>query len=189
MGGKKDSLKVVDLGCGKLRHLNILCDLFNNIILVDTKFQIERKQKLGELFGTLSEYINKLGCNRNIQIVETNAFSKSNVNADIVLSIAVMGVVIRDSRTSMALSAYSNLKDDGYLLVITPRNDSATLINCKSENMYEDGYYFRNRGSGVYTFYTNYKDHTKLITIFTDVGFNLVEDFSTSRQVCLIFNK
>src|SRR5581483_3422778 len=181
---------IIDLGCGKLRHLKICRDFSDNIILVDTKEQIERKQKFGDTTATMAEYVKATQDGKvKIDIVETEAFTKKKYNADIVLNVAVMDVVPKKVRSSLVDATYNNLRANGYCILIIPRNDSSILINCRRENKYEDGHIFKNRGHNDFTFYTNFRDPSPLLRVLTHRGFKLIEDLSIYRQICLILQK
>lgn len=188
--GLKPRIKLVDLGCGRLRHLDICTRFAKHIILVDTARQIEKVQKFGDATCTMSQYVEAIR-SRNciIEIRKIDDFEVQDHYADVVLSIAVMDVVLKEARTQMTLAAYQNLRPGGYFVVIVPRNDSSILVNCRQDNRYQDGFVFRNRGHDTLTFYTNYRDPSPLIKLLTDNGFALVEDLSVFRQICLILQK
>jgi SAM-dependent methyltransferase len=191
---KQYSLKtidtLVDLGCGKLRHLNILREYSKNIFLVDTKFQIERRQKFGDILCTMHEYLESvISPDETIKEVETKDFEKQQNNVDAVFSIGVMPVVLEADRKQMLHSAYRNLRPGGYFVVIIPRNDSSILKNCTPNNKIEDGYYFKNRGHEIYTFYINFRDPSTFLALIEKKGFQLIEDLSVYRQIYWIFQK
>ncbi len=186
----KRNIKIADLGCGKLRHLAICREFSKHILLIDTKLQIERTQKFAGLPATMSQYVESLGDRgTRVRIVDINDFEKQQNNADIVLSVAVMDVVIQDARIRMARAAFRNLRPGGYFVVIVPRNDSSILVNCRQDNRFEDGFLFRNRGHDNLTFYTNFRDTRLLLDLLNESGFHLVEDISVFRQVCFILRK
>ena len=186
----KSNLKIVDMGCGKLRHLNFFTQYAKNIVLVDTAWQIERVQKFGDMTCTMSQYIETLkNKNCKFEIHKIDDFEVQNHCADIVVSTAVMDVVLKKARKQIASAAYQNLRPGGYFVVIVPRNDSSILVRCKQENKYQDGFVFKNRGNNIRTFYTNYRDHSKLIKLLANSGFTLIDDLSVYRQVCVILQK
>ncbi len=185
--GVKKEPEIVDLGCGKLRHLKIFTKFTNRIVLVDTKIQIERTQKFGGTLSTMKDYINATRNGLNVKILTVEEFEKRNINADIIYSVAVMDAVQQKTRLQITKSAYNNLKFDKYFVVIVPRNDSSILENCKYENQYEDGYFFKNRDK--FTFYVNFRDPTPLLRMIENIGFGLIVDSSRYRYICWIFQK
>jgi hypothetical protein len=188
--GLKGQLKIVDLGCGKLRHLNILNNYSKHVILVDTKVQIDRVQKLGNMTGTIKQYLQNIDLpGAAIKVIETRSFELQSNKVDVILSIAVMDVVLMYDRIQMTKAAFNNLRSGGFFVVIIPRNDSATLINCTKENQYEDGFVLKNRGHNIFTFYKNYWDINNLLELFIGNGFHLVDNLSVFRHVCLILQK
>lgn len=186
--GLNHKITLVDIGCGKLRHLEICKKFAKNLILVDTKEQIERQQKFKGSITTMAEYVRKIK-GPNIKIIETGTFAIQNNNADLILCVAVMDVVQKNIRSYLAKSAFNNLKINGYFVVIIPRNDSSILENCHDENRFEDGFIFKNRGHKDSTFFINYKDSSHLLKMFTNIGFDLLEDLSVYRQICFILKK
>ncbi len=188
--GMKSNIKLIDLGCGKLRHLDICMQFAKQVVLVDTERQIENVQKYGNMTCTMSQYVQALK-NKHcvIEIQKFDNFKVQNHLADIILSVAVMDVILKESRKQMALAAYRNLRPGGYFVVIVPRNDSSILVNCKQDNKYQDGYVFKNRGHNNLTFYTNYRDPSRLKKMLVDSGFVLIEDRTLFRQLCFVLQK
>jgi len=187
LDSKGKNLKLVDLGCGKLRHLCICSKFANQIILVDTVEQITRTQKFAGTNYTMEQFVQSLGNHRSkITIIATTEFEKQHHNADIVLSVAVMDVVLKGDREQMSRSAFNNLSKGRYFVVIVPRNDSSILKRCSKSNEYQHGNVFNSRGDSNRTFYSNFADHTPLLRLFERIGFRLVDDLSVYRQVCLI---
>lgn len=188
--GLRQRVQLVDLGCGKLRHLRTCMEFAGDIILVDTKRQIERVQRFAEMFCTMSQYVDSVVTDGfKIAIQTIDAFEEQQHNVDIVLSVAVMDVVLKKARAQMIRASMKNLRPGGYFVVIVPRNDSSILVNCKDSNRFEDGYVFRNRGHDNLTFYTNFRDPSSLLKMLKRNGFSLVEDRSVFRQICYLLQK
>jgi len=182
--------KVVDLGCGKLRHLPVCAKYFKHIVLVETKKQITREQKFGGVTYTMADYVASLkSLGQKLKIQSIDDFESQHHMADVAVSVAVMDVVLKTARVQMINAAFRNLRPGGYFVIIIPRNDSSILTRCQEKNRYEDGYVFKNRGQFHLTFYTNYRDHNSMVHQLTSKGFNLVEDFSVYRHVCLVLQR
>ena len=185
---RADSLKIADQGCGKLRHLNILCLCFNTIYLIDTDFQLKRKQTLFGEKTNIKEYVNSLKiAGKNLFVLSDMDFNSSNLGLDIIFNICVFDIELPKTRKAMVSCAYKNLSDDGLYVVIVPRNDQSILVRCTPTNIYSDGHIFNHHG--VTTFYKNYIDTRKLIRSFVRQGFVLEADLSIYRQICLILRK
>jgi len=185
--GLDANIKLVDLGCGKLRHLEISSHYAKKITLVDTNYQVERLQKFDGTTNTMQGYISSLKCNATI--VTIDEFSQQNNNIDVILNVAVMDAVLSKTRRFLAKSARRNLRKHGYFIVIVPRNDASILINCTLKNRYQDGYMISKKGTDFKTFYSNFRESTALHKLITTCGFDLYKDFSNYRQICWIFQK
>ncbi len=135
-------IKVGDYGCGKLRHLLILEEYFKNIVLIDTKQQLERKQKLFEINNTTAkEYIKKYHNNStNISVFDTEKISAQKIKFDIIFNICVFDVVLKATRFEIIENVRKLLKMNGIFVLIIPRNDFSIIKRCCPENRYQDGY-------------------------------------------------
>jgi len=185
--GLNANIKLVDLGCGKLRHLETYTPYAKKIILVDTKYQVERLQKFDGIANSMQGYISSL--KSNATIVTIDEFSRQKNNADIVINVAVMDAVLSKTRTFLVKSAYRNLRKHGYFVVIVPRNDASILINCSADNRYQDGHLISKKGTDFKTFYSNFRDSTALNKLITNCGYKSYKDYSIYRQICWIFQK
>lgn len=182
------SLRVADQGCGKLRHLKILLRYFNIIYLVDTKLQLHRIQRLAGELNTIPEYISNLNIlGTHISIIDNENFINSMFNLDIIFNLCNFDVNLTKARNEMLKSAYKNLNNLRYFVLVIPRNDYSITKRCNNANKYQDGYIFKNRDA--YTFYRNYKDLNALKNQLKRSNFQLLEDMSIYRQVCLILQK
>ena len=184
--GSKRLGKVADLGCGKLRHFDLLIRLADELFLIDTQNQLSANHEdLGKSYTVLqiAEKARKRG--RKVQAVATDAFAKTKLSLDVIFCVAVFDVVPRHTRRSLIESAAGNLAKHGVFVVIAPRNDSTILRRCHPDNAYADGYVFRNRGA--HTFFHNFKNYEDIIKDCRKVGLSLIKDLSRYRQVCLLF--
>ncbi len=184
--GSKRLGKVADLGCGKLRHFDLLIHLADELFLIDTKDQLSLNHKdFGKSYTVLqvAEKARKRG--RKVQAVTTEAFAKATLGLDVIFCIAVFDVVPRQTRRSLIESAAGNLAKNGIFVVIAPRNDSTILRRCRPDNAYADGHVFKNHGA--YTFFHNFVTYEDIIKDCSKVGISLIKDLSRYRQVCLLF--
>jgi hypothetical protein len=180
-------INVVDQGCGKLRHLPVLAKYFRNIILVDTKDQLNRKQKIFEHDDTtIAEYIHatKQG---SVQIMPADHFARTRLALDLIFNICALDVEVPKSRKEMFRAAVQNLKTGGLFVVIVPRNDQTILVRCTPENEHQDGHIFHHHG--IVTFYRNFRSQSVITKLGSAIGFSLVADLSVYRQICLIFRR
>lgn len=187
--GINTKIKLVDLGCGKLRHLKIYAPYTKSILLVDTEHQINRKQKFGGITTTMQDYIRSINIGVETKLIPINKFSKQKHKVDIILNVAVMDAVPPKIRYTLISSASKNLKTNGHFIVIVPRNDSSVLINCTEENSYQDGYLIKKKGTKYITFYANFRNPHGLYKMIVSHGFTLKRDISNFRQICWIFTK
>lgn len=189
-GMTETSVRLVDLGCGKLRHLDLCAKFSDHLLLVDTRMQIERIQKFAGVDIRMADFVESLDkLNTEIDIQPINDFGEQSADADVVLCVAVMDVVVKATRVRLAEAAFSNLRRGGYFVVIVPRNDSSILVRCTEDNAFEDGFVFRRGKHNYLTFYTNYRDGSRLLSILEDIGFRLLEDLSVYRQLCFVLEK
>jgi len=179
---------VVDQGCGRLRHLKILLAHFDDIVLVDTRHQLNREQTIFGEKATLRSYVQNLEtAGKSIKIYEAEEFADCRIEADLVSNVALMDVVTRRVRASVVKDAHANVREGGFYALVVPRNDSSILRRCNESNRFQDGHEFAHHG--VSTFFRNFRDHTPLIRLLTRNGFSLQYDLSRYRQACLVARK
>ena len=173
----------LDHGCGQLRNIRSLLDFSNQLILVDTEKQLTKKHNfLGE-YLTIQEYITKKYPEHNIRIFNSDKFEVSQLNIDIVFSINVLDVTPPKIRGAALRAIRKNLRDNGILVLIVPRNDSWTLQRCSKADKFADGYVFPNHGA--FTFYRNWDDFS-LEAIARRYGFVLLQNLSVYRYGCIL---
>lgn len=189
---EKSSLRIADQGCGKLRHFEALAAVADEFVLVDTRAQIERSQKLFDSENiTLREYHEEELSGREdvgVRLFTAEEFGKSNLELDAVFSVCVMDVVEPETREELFRSASRNLRRGGVYVVIAARNDTSILQRCTEDRRHKDGYIFE-RAGGIVTFFRNFREVEDLLELGAEEGFSLENDLSRYRQVCLIFRK
>jgi len=180
--------KVADQGCGKLRHLKVLVESFQRIHLVDQQVQLTRKQTLfGKSNKNVIDYVKNKFKKGRVSTLPSTKFAKTKLNLDVILNACTFDVVTPNSRNEMTIAAHRNLRKGGVFILIVPRNDQNILKRCNHENKYCDGHVFSHHG--IHTFFKNFRDHGPLIKNLKQVGFELLQDLSVYRHVCLIFKK
>jgi hypothetical protein len=174
------------LGCGKLRHYELLLSYSEELYLVDTQEQLSATH-----FDAGHEY-----CVRDVaQAARENGrkvytlpaveFAASKLGLDLVVCVATLDVVLPRTRFLMINSASRNLRRAGLFIVVAPRNDSTILRRFRPDNAYHDGHVFHHHG--VYTFFHNFRDHSPIVKTCRKAGLELKKDLSSYRQVCLVF--
>lgn len=143
-------LSVVDLGCGRLRNLQILSTYFSNIILVDTIMQCER------LIHARCDF-------KGNTLIDCESFENGSDEYDIIFLICVLHIIPTVSdRENLLKLAYSKLKPGGFLVVDVPQGEQYYKSKMIPENRINDGYLL---GKGFKrTFYKNY--HAKELDDF-----------------------
>ena len=184
-----ERVTVADQGCGRLRHLPVLQEHFNTIYLVDTEFQLGRRQTLfGQERSTIREYVDTLSSpDGSLSVLSDTEFACSALGLDLVFNTCVFDVETPAQRSAMALAAHRNLRDQGIYVLIVPRNDHSILRRCHDDNRYLDGHIFHHHG--VSTFYKNFRNTGPLLQLLTDRGFSVKSDLSVHRQICLLLRK
>jgi SAM-dependent methyltransferase len=179
--------RVADLGCGKLRHYDLLLPGSDELYLVDTQEQLSRlhadadqKYRITDVAATAREN------GKRVFALSSGDFADSSLNLDLIVCVAVLDVVAVRTRVETIRAAARNLRRAGLLIIVAPRNDSTILRRCSSENLYQDGHVFFHHG--IYTFYRNFRDHSSIISTANKEGLVLTKDLSCYRQVCLIFS-
>jgi hypothetical protein len=180
--------KVGDLGCGKLRHYNVLAPRSDELYLIDTEDQLSGAHfDVGEEYSVRKVAERARNHGKKVHVLSNSEFASSKLRLDLVVCIAVLDVVLPAVRQEVLRSAVNNLGQRGHFIVIAPRNDSTILKRCGPDNAFHDGHIFRHHG--VHTFYHNFRDHRPIVESCKRAGAALVEDLSIYRQVCLIFKR
>jgi trans-aconitate methyltransferase len=167
--------RVADLGCGRLRNLEILQKHFSEITLVDTEFQCSR-------ISTLVPSI------RGIRLKTIDDFMMERRTYEAVFLISVLHVIPkpRDRKESVLL-AHSKLRKGGYLAVDVPTGESYYRQRCTKENRYSDGWLM---GVGdVRTFYKNYLTSEFDQLISSNTSFTLFQKTYVDHHIIRIWQK
>ncbi|MFH2107610.1 MAG: class I SAM-dependent methyltransferase [Chrysiogenia bacterium] len=180
--------RIADLGCGKLRHLKLLLPYADNLFLVDTQLQLNSQHVDGSDLYTIEEVARASSKNgKSVHALSIDKMENMQLKLDLIFCVAVFDVVTQKVRDKLLQIASKNLKENGYLVLIIPRNDSSILKRCTEEKRYQDGYIFTRYK--IRTFFHNFKSYKKVIHHCLQKGLHLAVDLSLYRQVCLIFKK
>lgn len=179
---------VADVGCGKLRHFNLLRQAANELVLVDTRAQLEAEHVDGNLRYTINTFVaRRRGHLRRLRVIPADQFEATRLDLDVAFSIAVFDVVPSHIRARILRSIVRNLRPHGWFVLVIPRNDTTILRRCNEDNQRWDGHWFPNRDG--YTFYRNFRRTKELLTWVTGYGFTVKADLSRYRQICLAFRR
>jgi hypothetical protein len=188
IGHRPPFSRAADVGCGKLRHLNILAPLCKRLILVDTNAQISMVHSDHGQAYTIPEFARKRSTNeRKISVLLADSFAQETLALEIIFCIAVLDVVPRQVRQNIIAASSSNLRKGGHFVVIAPRNDQSITSRFTDTNKYLDGHLFVRQG--ITTFFCNFKSYESIINDCKRAKFSLAADVSKHRQVCLLFSK
>lgn len=179
---------VVDQGCGRLRHFHLLAKSCSELVLVDTERQLSRRQMIGSSRQTIRDAVGAGSVHlARVRVLNTDEFTKSRLEADLVVSVNVFDVIPPLARAAALTSAAVNLRVGGLYAVIVPRNDTSITSRCRPDNRYADGHVFR-RGSTA-TFYRNFADYRSLVRRMERSGLDVIHDGSSHRYVWLLLRK
>ncbi|MBN1885305.1 MAG: methyltransferase domain-containing protein [Candidatus Krumholzibacteriota bacterium] len=182
--------RVVDLGCGKLRHLVHLRECYRDITLVDTAHQLSATHKLGSATSTIPMFVDGLRKRKGekLSVIEFGAFAKAkSLRVHAVFCVAVFDVVPPGTRRALLDATHRHLGPDGLFVLVVPRNDSSILRRCTHDNEFKDGHVFAHHG--VHTFYRNFGDSSALAKWIMRRDFDLVDDLSNYRQIGLVMRR
>lgn len=186
-GRKQNHLrKCADLGCGKLRHLNALRAISNELVLVDTERQLSRVHTDRGHAYSIDRVASGVSDHRHtVEAMTFERFVSARLGLDVIFCIAVFDCVLRPTRKTLIAAAARNLRGHGLFVVIVPRNDSSIMRRCTKLNKYKDGHVFHHHG--ITTFFRNFVSCTSIIHDCEAVGLTLYEDQSRHKQACLLF--
>jgi len=182
--------RVVDLGCGKLRHLAQLREYYRDITLVDTVQQLTATHKLGSKVSTIPGFVKGLRRRKSekLSVIDFGTFAKTkSLRVQAVFCIAVFDVVPPETRRDLLSASRKHLDNGGLFLLVVPRNDSSILRRCTQGNEFKDGHAFAHHG--IHTFYRNFRDSAALAKWVARRGFDLVDDASNYRQIGLVMRR
>lgn len=143
---------VVDVGCGRLRNLDVFQRSFSDITLVDTKLQFKR----------IKDLVPK---SQKIRLLDAERFRDDKRRYHAAFIISVLHILPdRKTRKRVISLAIRKLCRFGYIVVDVPTGENYYRHKCKAENKYRDGWLM---GEGKYkTFYKKYsaRELDKLLT-------------------------
>lgn len=180
--------RVCDLGCGKLRHFDILTKYSDFLLLVDTEYQINTPHidsgKKYIIRDLIMELRNK---GNNVDVMSDLQFKDQDLKLDLIFLINVTDVVTKSIHSQIIRAAHLNLKQGGTLVVLFPRNDSSITRRFNESNRYQDGHLFNHHS--IKTFMRNIADTRPVVQQLARAKFQLLHDGSRHKQVLLVFKK
>ena len=180
------TLSVVDHGCGQLRNVSTILTIARRLYVVDTEAQLSKKHLFYEHTLSVRDFVKKKWSDEDICVLSSKEFEKGGVKADLIFSICVLDAVPPKTRTAILRAAHRNLRRDGMLAIIVPRNDAWTMRRCTDSNTYADGHIFE-RAKGC-TFYKNWNTEA-LVRLINRNGFMIEKDLSVHRHACILCKK
>jgi SAM-dependent methyltransferase len=185
----KKRLRIADQGCGKLRHLSLLARASRELVLVETPDQLDSTHIENGRPLRIRDLVRVESARRGIRmrVLAAPIFDRTKLGLDAVFNVAVLDVVPRVTREAILAAAYRNLRRDGYLVLIVPRNDATILRRCHAGNRWRDGHRFAQKSFD--TFYSNFRDGRGLTKWVEARGFHLFSDHSIYRQFFAIFQR
>lgn len=183
----RNTWRVADLGCGKLRHYQLLARS-RELYLVDTEKQLSTKHTDGENeYTALGVAAKARKTGRFVKAMAANDFAAARLSLDLIVCVAVLDVVLPDVRRALIQIASRNIHYGGFCILVMPRNDSTILSRCRQANRYMDGHIFAHHGT--HTFFHNFRTYESALRICRREKLDVFRDMTVYRQVCLVLKK
>jgi len=180
--------KVADLGCGKLRHFDVLLPESKFLALVDTRMQLSRRHVESGKEYTVEEIAQAAHSEeRKVKTYTLSRFVREAPAMDTIVCVAVFDVVPPEVRTQLLKAAARKLAREGVFILIIPRNDSSITNRFSEENGFEDGFLFHHHG--LTTFFRNFGDYSDILAEADSFDLAVYRDFTKHRHVCLLFTR
>jgi hypothetical protein len=167
---------IVDYGCGKLRyaiHLEKQCD---SLTIVDSRIQLNKKQKVHDEQTSVKNYALKHF--KNCNVLDIRAFQKSPaVDADILFCANVFSAIPSKSEQTKALKSIKSAigKKGKFILINQHTNSYYSDVSRREDSIQHlDGYIVKsNRG----TTYFGQLNMNKTSELLNSAGFNIVDHY------------
>lgn len=164
-----NNITALDYGCGKCRHSKQLNTKTSKLVLIDSKVQITRKQKIHDNEVSVLEYASKFMNNAYAYPIEEYDFK--NEKFDFVLCTNVLSAIPKsDDRKKVLSNIKQLLKPTGIALIsVQYRNSYFNTYSTKEGCVrYEDGWIIK-RGNSFSFYGIIFPD--KLIELCEESGF------------------
>ena len=141
----------LDYGCGKLRHAIPLANYVQQVIAIDSREQLEKKQRIHNSIIAPVEY-----CKENLTILPLDSDGWRKQKYDFVLCSNVLSAIPDEIvRMNVLSDIISVLKKEGHLLLSVQYYNSYynSYRTRKDAFPYLDGWLVKRRGSNKYDFY------------------------------------
>ncbi|HHQ4940778.1 methyltransferase domain-containing protein [Aeromonas allosaccharophila] len=141
--------KILDLGCGKLRYSDYLCEISQNICFADSRIQLERMQVIKGVRCSVQEYVTKkYPLSRCVAIEDIQDIDDQ---FDFIFCSNVLSAIPCEKALHTTMSIiYSLLSDSGKALIVNQHRSSYfKKFEMGRPHLY--GYLYKgNRGSSYY---------------------------------------
>lgn len=163
----------LDLGCGKLRYTIPLAKRIGSVTAVDSRVQLDRKQRIGSKISSVRSYAKRYLA--NVRICCSDDAEWRTCRFDVILCSNVLSA-IPDYRTRVRLlqAAYNCLRSDGLFLLTTQFKNShfSAWKSAPNAKKFLDGYLVRGRkGTSFY----GLLNADSLTNLCRTAGFDIVE--------------
>ncbi|MCK5563767.1 MAG: methyltransferase domain-containing protein [Planctomycetes bacterium] len=176
---------LLDFGCGKLRYARHLVQLCDHLGLVDSKVQIERRQKIGGLNTTINDYALRYWPHSVVYSLE-EFWEKPRQKYDFVLCANVISAIPSRRIRAKSLTAIQGcLKKKGQLLVVNQYENSYFKKMMHSENAkpHLDGYLLNSKNGNYYYGILN---ESKMSSILKNCGFEVCDSWSSGQSAFVL---
>lgn len=141
--------QILDLGCGKLRYSDYLCELSQNICFADSRVQLERMQVIKGIRCSVQEYVAKnYPLSRCVAIED---IKEVNDQFDFIFcSNVLFAIPCEETLNATMLIIYRLLSDSGKALIVN-QHRSSYFKKFEMGRPHLHGYLYKgNRGSSYY---------------------------------------
>ncbi|RTE66124.1 class I SAM-dependent methyltransferase [Amphritea opalescens] len=141
--------QILDLGCGKLRYSDHLCEISQNICFADSRIQLERMQVIKGIRCSVQEYVEKnYPLSRCVAIED---IQELNDQFDFIFCSNVLSAIPCEQTLNTTMSIiYRLLSDSGKALVVN-QHRSSYFKKFEMGRPHLHGYLYKgNRGSSYY---------------------------------------
>jgi len=185
--GQETVRNALDYGCGKLRYAGTLAQRCENLTLVDSEVQINRRQVVDDVTTTIREYATAKW--PHSRVLTTAEFKTDSRKYDLILCANVLSAIPKKSVRSRTLRQLAaTLKKRGVCLFVTQfRNTYFRDLSVRpNATSHLDGWILENeRGNSYY----GILDKNKIIRIVSRQGFAVIEAWHKGESAFVLTRK